>query len=437
MGIKKIKDLLREQAPSSLIELNLSVFANKRIAIDASGLMYTYMAIARKNVINKTNVAIDEPSEHEITKAWISMCINFLFKLINEKITPVMVLDGKPHAAKDETRAERRLAREKINKTVKDLQEKIKKDPLGNTSEDIAKLRQSLINYNVISKEEFDVLRTILIGIGIPCRQAKYDGEQLCSMLCREEKVVAVYSKDTDNLAYGCPLLITETSKNFDYDDDGNKVSNMSCIRYDKVLEELELDDDEFLDLCIMCGCDFNSNMPRIAVKKSYDLIKKYGNIDKLPKNYDTTILNHEECREIFAVQSSEDLTIEEESSDFNINKAAIVEARNYLEMFDLGPYMERLVPLYANITQDPEDGRITFPKKKIIIKKPATSFTTKSTDSSVVDEIKEEGTPVRSKVSEVPSPEMPSTPRKIIIIKKPATPAVSEPVKPKILQFN
>jgi len=448
MGIKNIKTLIKRSALDAFIEMSLKDFAGKRIIIDAWIVSYAYMAVARKKVINKTNVLLEDPDEYEITREWLIMVLNFIFKLLGEKITPVMVFDGTPHMAKDKTRKDRRVTREKYRTKVEEERASIKNDPLENTNENIVQLRKALINYNTICKEEFTLLKTTLMGIGIPCRQAKYDGEQLCSMLCREQKGVAVYSTDTDNLAYNCPLLITKFADSYSYDDEGHRVSNLSCVRIDKVLEGLKLNETEFLDLCIMCGCDFNSNMPGYAVIKSYDLIKKHRSIDNLPTAFRSKIpiLNHEECRNIFGIVPSKDITVESESSSFNINKDALVTARNHLETFNLGSYMEKLILLYEFVP-DPEEGSFTFPaaedattvggepdvesatetvdaesaqpppvvKKKIIVKKKVTVSTAPTEPNVVpVEEI-----PVESTVLAVAEPEVS---KKKIIVKRPAT---------------
>lgn len=39
---------------------------------------------------------------------------------------------------------------------------------------------------------------------------------------------------------------------------------------------------DQFVDICILCGCDYTSRIKNIGPMKAYDYVKKYGNIDKL-----------------------------------------------------------------------------------------------------------------------------------------------------------
>jgi flap endonuclease-1 len=57
-----------------------------------------------------------------------------------------------------------------------------------------------------------------------------------------------------------------------------------NVIEYDlsTILKELKLNQDEFIDLCILLGCDYTDTIDGIGPKKAYDLIKKYRTIDNI-----------------------------------------------------------------------------------------------------------------------------------------------------------
>ena len=46
------------------------------------------------------------------------------------------------------------------------------------------------------------------------------------------------------------------------------------------ILEDMELTMEEFVDLCILCGCDYTNTIPGVGPKTSLSLIKKYKNIE-------------------------------------------------------------------------------------------------------------------------------------------------------------
>jgi len=58
-------------------------------------------------------------------------------------------------------------------------------------------------------------------------------------------------------------------------------------ISYEKLMVMLGLTHDEFVDLCILMGCDYVPNIRGIGPKKAFELIKKHKTIDKILKEID------------------------------------------------------------------------------------------------------------------------------------------------------
>ena len=46
------------------------------------------------------------------------------------------------------------------------------------------------------------------------------------------------------------------------------------------LLEQFEMSMDEFIDLCIMCGCDYTKNIGGIGPVKAFKFIKDHGTIE-------------------------------------------------------------------------------------------------------------------------------------------------------------
>ena len=154
----------------------------------------------------------------------------------------------------------------------------------------IEKMRSNILH---ISKEDFELTKQLFKILKIPFYDAPLEAETMCSDLCKRGLVEGVLSEDTDVLAYGAPLFLTKIDTSLE-----------TCIRihYDQILSSLEITSEEFLDLCIMFGCDYNKNIPKVGVETSFKYIKKYRNIDAIKDNttHDVTILNHERTRDIF-----------------------------------------------------------------------------------------------------------------------------------------
>jgi len=56
-----------------------------------------------------------------------------------------------------------------------------------------------------------------------------------------------------------------------------------------KVLEEMEMSTEEFIDLCILLGCDYCGSIKGIGPKTAIKLIKEHKTIEKVLSNIDTT----------------------------------------------------------------------------------------------------------------------------------------------------
>lgn len=58
----------------------------------------------------------------------------------------------------------------------------------------------------------------------------------------------------------------------------------------EKILKNLELSTEEFVDLCILLGCDYCPTIRGIGRKKSFELIQKHRNIETILDNIDQTV---------------------------------------------------------------------------------------------------------------------------------------------------
>lgn len=77
-------------------------------------------------------------------------------------------------------------------------------------------------------------------------------------------------------------------------------------IHLERVLTDMELTKDEFVDLCIMLGCDYTGSIKGIGPKRSIELIKTHHTLEKILENLDTKKYpppedwNFKEARKLF-----------------------------------------------------------------------------------------------------------------------------------------
>jgi flap endonuclease-1 len=81
--------------------------------------------------------------------------------------------------------------------------------------------------------------------------QAPSEAEAECAALCKADKVYAVASEDMDSLTFGSTRFLRHLME-----PTSRKIPVME-FEIAKVLQELNLTMDQFVDLCILCGCDY------------------------------------------------------------------------------------------------------------------------------------------------------------------------------------
>ncbi|XP_028108725.1 flap endonuclease 1-like isoform X3 [Camellia sinensis] len=91
--------------------------------------------------------------------------------------------------------------------------------------------------------------------------------------------VYAVASEDMDSLTFGAPRFLRHLM-----DPSSKKVPVME-FEVSKVLEELNLTMDQFIDLCILSGCDYCDSIRGIGGQTALKLIWQHGSIEHILEN--------------------------------------------------------------------------------------------------------------------------------------------------------
>lgn len=293
MGIKGLSKFLGKMCPEIFIQTAMSHYAYTKIAVDAAIYICELKMAAKEE--------------------FPDAMLRFVITLRAKKIHPIFVFDGIAPLEKAEERKRRAEARAKQEARVVRLEEAIKVyETTGELSEEldaletssrrllvntfdlkaakehVAKLRSRLFD---VGDADYTILKSILDLTKTPRIQAKGEAEALCAQLVKNGTVKAALTKDTDVLTHGCPVVFNKIN----YSD-----GSFTVMCLESILESLEFTHKQFVDFCIMCGTDFNKNIPRIGPHKAYDLIKTHGSIENLPDSIDVTILNHERVRELF-----------------------------------------------------------------------------------------------------------------------------------------
>ena len=280
MGIKGLTTLIKTSAPSAIQTQNLHHLTGKKVAIDASLFMYKMlinMRNANQSYLTSNNGKV------------VSHITGIFYKTANYlalNITPIYVFDGKPPSNKGDT--------------IKARQDRVATSKLAmeqaTSEEDKNNLEKQTIR---LTKEHVDDIKQLLELMGVSYVQAHGEAEAYASEMCRKGMVDYVVTEDMDTLAFGCPRMIRTC-----LDKSIKRKDIISIIDLDEVLQGFELTYDEFVDLCILCGCDYCENIPRVGNKTAYTLIKKHRSIESIlpavkniPDDYET---KYKESRDLF-----------------------------------------------------------------------------------------------------------------------------------------
>jgi flap endonuclease-1 len=304
MGINSLNKFLKNNCPEIYEEIHISEYSFKKVAIDISIYLCKFKATCGDK--------------------WLSAFINLVSCLRKNEVHCIIVYDGGAPPEKDAERKERADQRAKLEKKVYKLEEAMDKFHLSGEIDQVlidlykkrkkgdcpprlmkrsndevdmgfveiavTKMRSQILD---ISPEDFKKTKELFDILKVPYLDAPLEAETTCADLCKRGLVDAVLSEDTDVLAYGCPVFLSKINTS-----DGT----CTIIKYPELLEGLKLSSDEFLDLCIMCGCDYNKNIFRVGPEKAYKYIQKYSTIEGISANtkLDISILNHVRGRELF-----------------------------------------------------------------------------------------------------------------------------------------
>jgi len=307
MGIKSnFSAFMRGQCGDDIFEkVSLKEFAYKRIAIDISLYMHKFKSIKGE--------------------FWMQMFVELVACIRENNIHCVFIFDGKSppekikeqsSRRKDKSKMKDRLCRleeamvayhatGKISECIVELYNKkrTKDPPPRRLLSNVQQIDMNWVEYKIqhiknqmyeVSAADFVKVRKLFDIMSVPYYTAPLEAEKLCSELAIKGQVDAVLSEDTDVLAYGCPVFLSKID-----------ISKQTIVKvvHNELLQSLELSSPEFLDLCIMCGTDYNPNIPRIGSKTSYKYLCQFRNIESLQEalpTIDTSILNYTRVREMF-----------------------------------------------------------------------------------------------------------------------------------------
>ncbi len=319
MGIKSLTQILNAKCQLAINKRNLDCYKGMILGVDISIFLYKYLHLNDDHIEGITRL---------------------LLRLIKNGILPLIIFDGRPPKEKSEVLISRKEKREylvtkkeiisklmdkiegKSEEEVKKELEEIQKDKGENMKledEDIKELmgkntdelkeefEKTIKRIVYVKSEHIESTKRLCDYMGVPYIVSKGEAESLLAHLCKEEIIDGCISEDTDILANGGKIFLRNVSA------EKNAVDEY-CL--EGILTGLEMTYEEFMDMCILCGCDYTSKIGGMGPMNAYKMIKKHGNIEstleELKKNPKFVIpseenFNYVKARDLFINSSRHD----------------------------------------------------------------------------------------------------------------------------------
>jgi flap endonuclease-1 len=291
MGIKNLRKFLKNAAPSGISTVNFfTEFKNKKVCIDLNSYLY-------KMVYN-----MEAKGKNYYLKGFTQIIVD----LLSNGITPIFIFDGTAPVLKSEVISARKQVAVKNKNSIDESSKKIYEllglntDETLSISDEIEKalnerdfsdeeikllagyssaIAKSKKNIIIVSKDMYANLEHLFDLWGVPWLRAKGEADFLCSRLVIDRVADAVISEDMDIIAHGCTTLITGfMTASF------LREKMVEVFTLSQILKELRLTQAQFIDFCILSGCDYCTTIRDIGPMKGYQLILQYVDLEHFPE---------------------------------------------------------------------------------------------------------------------------------------------------------
>ncbi|KZZ88878.1 DNA repair protein (XPGC)/ Rad [Ascosphaera apis ARSEF 7405] len=192
-------------------------------------------------------------------------------RMVDNGIKPLYVFDGAPPKLKSGELAKRFARKSEAQEAHEEAKE-------TGTAEEVEKFSRRTVR---VTREHNEECKRLLKLMGIPYIDAPTEAEAQCAALARAGKVYAAASEDMDTLTFDAPVLLRHLTFS------EQRKEPILEIHLDKVLEGLDMDRTQFIDLCILLGCDYLDPIPKVGPNTALKLIREHGTLEKVVEAFE------------------------------------------------------------------------------------------------------------------------------------------------------
>lgn len=257
MGIRGLTGWIKWAAPQTVKTPNWSEYADQTIGVDILGQLY------------KIKAQRSCPLVYMAT---------FIAACKTNKIRPIFIFDGKPPDAKRAALKQRSTTRAESLEELRRLETNVAPYAHSNSEKTLleSRIRSLLVNTSYFSSEERDLCKQLCYAAGALCLNATGEADDVLAHLYHTKVISAVISCDLDMLARGVEHLLVPSVMSMPGDDEGWEAYSLS-----EILKQVSFNYDQFVEMCVLMGCDYNVGQRCLAYRSSYWAIKYRGDLLK------------------------------------------------------------------------------------------------------------------------------------------------------------
>ncbi|GES57493.1 putative exonuclease [Aspergillus terreus] len=251
MGIKGLHGLLKSiQKPC-----HLKKFSGQTLGVDAYGWLH------RGTVACAVDLVLERP-----TAKHIEFVLSRVRMLQYFGVTPYLVFDGDNLPSKSGTEAERHQRRQQSKALGLELQRK------GRITEAYQELQKAVDVTPSMARQLIEELKKMDVQYVV----APYEADAQLVYLERQGIIHGIISEDSDLLVFGARRLLSKLDQHGDCIEI-NRADFAAC----RDVSLIGWTDADFRRMCILSGCDYLPNIPRLGLKTAYRSIRKYKNVER------------------------------------------------------------------------------------------------------------------------------------------------------------
>lgn len=249
MGIKKLNRYIKE---ANLVQ-NCSGYGEIRRRLNIRDDEWMVIAVDANLYIHKYLHSHGDP---------VYGLVQQFYNFYKSKIFPVYIFDGIPPTSKENTVNSRKQKHDRLQERINDIAEDAK-----NLSQEEIGLLESLQRRNrKTSDDMFHSIKYIFDKLYIPYIQSPFEGDILCGMMYDRGLISLCLSDDIDIMIFGCRKIVRSINH------------NIELIDYNKILHKTNITHSQIIDICTICGTDYNKGLYKTTFGDILALIKKYEN---------------------------------------------------------------------------------------------------------------------------------------------------------------